>query len=78
MSVRTSVSWSAHPGRLSGPAAFRGLTLRRVLRTSAWSRKTEYCIIWAGGRFHCCYVLFLKPAEVGVKCIEEVNVVITG
>uniref|UniRef100_A0A3B1JXY5 Leucine rich melanocyte differentiation associated n=2 Tax=Astyanax mexicanus TaxID=7994 RepID=A0A3B1JXY5_ASTMX len=39
MSVRTSVSWSAHslstlPGMLSGPAAFRGLTLRRVFLTS--------------------------------------------
>ncbi|MCI4389756.1 hypothetical protein PGIGA_G00102190 [Pangasianodon gigas] len=40
MSVKTSASWSAHPlntlpGMLSGPAAFRGLTLFRVFLTSA-------------------------------------------
>ena len=43
ISVRTPVSWSAHslstcPGMLSGPTAFRGFTLLRILLTSAVSR----------------------------------------
>lgn len=50
MSVSMSVSWSAHVAccyvaMYASHPAFRGLTLRRVLRTSSGSRKTEYCII---------------------------------
>lgn len=65
MSVRTSVRESAQslstiPGMLSGPAAFLGFTMSRVLRTSAGSR----CYIVRAGRGFCWCggVVFLKLA----------------
>lgn len=60
-----------------GPAIFCGLTLCRVLRTSAGSRQSTTSS-GMGGFHYCCVVHFVKPAEEGVKYIEEVSVVITG